>query len=133
MRHTGKKTVSFRVDPDVWDQFKALVTQKYDPEVFGGISVELESMLKNWLAAHTNLTNSPARLNPVGSPSERYARKIVEWLLTKTDTFQVPRALIVKAIEECRGADRRTIKKWFCYLHKHGHIKPLHGEIWEVV
>jgi len=133
LRKNNKKTVSFRVDPDVWDQFKALVTQKYDPEIFGGISVELESMLKNWLAVHTNLTNSAARLNPVGSRSERNAKKIIEWLLTKTDTFQVPKALIIKAIEECRGADKRTIKKWLRYLHKHGHIKPLHGEIWEIV
>jgi hypothetical protein len=130
----GKKiTASFRVDPEVWDRFKAFVAEKYGSEYFGAISVEIESMIKNWLAEHHNLMNSPAKLNPIGTRSERHAREIIEWLQTRTETFQVPKRLIIKAIEECRGTDPRTIEKWFRYLHKHSHIKPLHGEMWEIL
>lgn len=133
MKKNGKITVHVRVDPKVWDDFKQLVTGKYQPDVFGGISIEVESMLKNWLSAHTNITNKPAKLNPLGSRSERYAKDIINWIRGKTATFQVHRNLIVKAIEETRGSDSRTFEKWFNYLAKHSHIKPLGGDMWEIL
>ena len=97
------------------------------------MGLETESMIKNWLAAHTNITNTPAKLNPIGSRSERLAREITHWILSKTETFQVHRGLVVKAIEELRGSDSRTVEKWFTYLRKNEHIKPLGGDMWEIL
>jgi len=128
----SRKTVSVRIKPEIWEEFRKMVFEKYG-SLYGSISEELESMMKNWLATHTNFTNKINKLNPLGSRSERLARDIIRWIQSKTDTFQAPHALIIKAIEEERGSDPRTVKKWFSYLRKHGHIKPLGGNIWEII
>jgi len=127
-----KKTISVRVQKELWESFHDFVFKKYG-SLYGSVSEELETALKNWLAAHTNFTNKPNKLNPLGSPSERSAKEIISWIQTRIETFQAPKGLIIKAIEETRGSDPRTIKKWLSYLHKHGHIKPLGGEIWELL
>ena len=127
-----KIKVGIYIDRKLWQEFRQIIFQKYG-ELYGTVSTEIESMMKNWLAAHTNLTNKPSKLNPLGSRTERLARKITEWVQSKTDTFQVHRRLIIKAIEEERGSDPRTVKKWFNYLRRHGYVKPLGGDMWEIL
>lgn len=126
------KTVSVRVEAETWEEFRKFVFEKYG-SLYGAVSTELNSLLKNWVAAHTNLTDKPNRLNPLGSGSERMAREIIRLIQTKIDTFQVHRAFIIRNIEEERGSDPRTVKKWFKYLQGYGHIKSLGGDMWEIV
>jgi len=128
----GKTNFCVRIDEETLGKYKEFVLLKYG-RLYDAIGLETESMIKNWLAAHTNITNTPAKLNPIGSRSERLAREITHWLLGKTETFQVHRTLIIRAIEELRGTDPRTIKTWFTYLRKHGHVKPLGGDMWEIL
>lgn len=133
------------IPPDLDEQFRALIPQKYQKHEHGLLSYEVEMALRHWLTLHTDTQNTldTRPPNPIPKVQLAYA-KIKEYLLSSVvgspNYFsllpgqQIPRVYLVRAIANTRGGDQRTIIKWIKLFKENGLIKPINtGTTWEIM
>jgi len=136
-KRSNKIKVGAYIDRDVWDKFRELVKKKYR-DYHGMLSYELEEMIKNWIALHTQTTHKESipKVNPEPKVY-RVARQIKEYIQNKygwRSAYQnVHRNLIVEAISAVRGSDPRTIEKWMNEMMRYDILKPISPNIYELV
>ena len=121
-------------------KFREMIQQKYQKYEKGLLSYEAEMAIRHWLSLHTNaqtdLDTAP-KPNPTPKVQLVFAQ-IKEYLLSNhyfqlVPGQQVPRFHLVKAIENVRGSDKRTVAKWFRSFHRNGLIKPVTSATWEII
>lgn len=121
-------------------KFRELINQKYKKYEKGLLSYEVEMALRHWLSLHTN---AQSEINPQHLPNptpkvQLIFAQIKDFLLK--DLYyeiipgqQIPVIHLRRAIENIRGSDPRTVKKWLKVFHKNGLVKPVTSATWEVM
>ena len=96
--------------------------------------------LRHWIALHTN-AQTDLDTKPMPNPTPKVQlvfAQIKEYLLSNhyfqlVPGQQVPRLHLIKAIENVRGNDKRTVQKWLKSFHRNGLIKPVTSATWEIM
>lgn len=137
----GKKTkVLISIDESVDNNFRELINQKYKKYEKGLLSYEVEMALRHWLSLHTGaqkIIGEHTLPNPTPKVQTAFF-KIKEFLLSGyyyelLPGQQIPTTHLRRAIQNVRGSDERTIKKWIKLFHKNGLIKPVTSATWEII
>ena len=136
--------ISKKVPLYVWvprelsQNLRSLIQEKYGKYQKGLLSFEVTQALRTWLAMHTN-TQTLATKPPNPTPRVMIVwNQVRHYLLTHYyETLetgqQILRQHIEEAIAQVRGSDPRTIRKWLHTFHKFHLIKPIAGNVWEVM
>jgi len=133
-----KEKVGLFISRSVMEKFRALIQQKYEKYEKGLLSYEAELAFRNWLALHTNAQTRLIKPNPKPKVALVFAQ-VKEFLASNyyfdsiTPGQQVPLTHLENAIRAIRGSDPRTIKKWLQAFRKFKLIKPITGNLWEVL
>jgi len=127
-----KVYVDSKIVEKLWD----LIKKKYE-RTYGALSCEVQDALAAWIQSHEETlelhTNTHKKINPHLPRSHREAREIIEWLKDRGFFLQVSINNLKKAIENTRGSDPRTIKKWIKFLVDNGYMKWISHRILEIV
>ena len=118
-------------------KLRRLIAQKYEKYEKGLLSYEVELAIRNWLALHTNAQTPLQKPNPVPKVALAFAQ-VKDYLLTNYyETLQPGQQInlkhLEKAIMETRGSDPRTVKKWLRLFVDFKLVKPIVGNVWEVI
>ena len=121
-------------------KFREMINQKYQKYERGLLSYEAEMAIRHWLSIHTN-AQTDLDIAPKPNPTPKVQlvfSQIKEYLLSNhyfqlVPGQQVPRLHLVKAIENIRGSDKRTVTKWLKSFHRNGLIKPITSATWEII
>ncbi len=137
MDKTEKVQILFWINKSIDTKFRKLIQDKYPQYEKGLLSYEAELALRNWLAIHKNAQTQLIKPNPI--PKVQIAFAQVKNYLLATYYFelftgsQIQLKHIKQAIEAVRGTDPRTVTKWLKTFRKFDLIKPISGQIWEIM
>jgi len=133
-----KQQFNIYINKELVEEFKKFIAKKYGKYEKGLISFEVEQALRAWIGLHTQNTQSfSPKINPIPKVSEKFLQ-VKEYLRVKYKyTFfpgqTIPRRLLVEAIQNSIGMDKRTIKKYLrLFIHYHL-LKPISPEVYEVL
>lgn len=137
MGKSEKVQILLWINKSIDVKFRNLIQQKYPKYEKGLLSYEAEMALRSWIALHTNAQRSLISPNPVPKVAIAFAQ-VKEFLKTKYYTElstgqQINLLHIKEAIMSVRGSDPRTVTKWLKVFHKFDLIKPVAGNIWEIM
>ena len=133
-----KVRLHVRIPHELSENLRSLIQEKYGKYQKGLLSFEVTQALRTWLAMHTN-TQTLATKPPNPTPKVMVVwNQVRHYLLTHYyETLetgqQILRQHIEEAIAQVRGSDPRTIRKWLHTFHKFHLIKPIAGNVWEVM
>jgi hypothetical protein len=127
------------LSPQTSLNFRNLIQNKYGKYQKGLLSFEAEEALRNWIALHTSAQNTLVTKAP--NPDPRVVRVWIEvkrYLLLNYygelhTGSQVQRRHVEDAIMNVRGKDPRTFKTWLKAFYRMKLIKPIAGEVWEIL
>lgn len=135
----GKIGVYFYVHERILEDFKRLTFSKH--EVFhGALSHEFEQAMRNWIALHTQNTQTNFSVENASPQPKTYEvfSQIKEYLKQRygyaaiVPSQKIPRKHLLEAISAVRGGDERTVKRWVNEFQRFKLIKLL-GEVFEVL
>jgi hypothetical protein len=139
LRNRGKVQIHIWLTPEISLNLRNLIQNKYGKYQRGLLSFEVEEALRNWMALHTSAQNTLVTKAP--NPNPRVMRVWIEvkrYLLANYyeelhTGSQVQRRHVENAIMNVRGKDPRTMKTWLKAFYKMELIKPIAGEVWEIL
>jgi hypothetical protein len=125
----------------VAENFREMVARKHGYVRHGLISYEAKEAFNSWIATSNTQAQSTqslpsySKINP--APWVHDAKQKMMNCLVESGAFeevpqQVPTSLLVQAIENTQGHDKRTIKKWTDLFKKYGCIKQIGVYQWEI-
>jgi len=136
MNSNRKVQLKVYLDKDLVDKLWVLIKKKYE-RTYGALSSEVQDALAHWIQMHEEdicaHTNSHKKINPALPRSHRDAREIIDWLRDRGFFLQVSVSTLRKAIENTRGSDERTIRKWINFLVKNGYLKWISNRTLEIL
>lgn len=115
----GKKGLFALVDEVVYARFWQFIRRKYEKNVYGAVSFEVENALEYYLDtidSNTNLHKMHKNQKDPVLRGHRTAQKILRSLRESGYQNQCTITEVYKAIEAIRGFDRRTKEKWAKFL-----------------
>ena len=132
----GKRRIHVRIDEDVYDKLVNLIRKKF-VNLYGALSFEVQEAIAHWISEHEESldmhTNTHKLVNPMMPRSHVNAREIMTELRSKGFILQCSMKDLRRAIEQTRGSDERTIKKWTKFLVDNGYMKFVTHRILEIV
>ena len=121
------------IDRKVNQALRALVKQKYQT-FHGCLSAEVQHAIAHWVKEHeSTLTQTTHKINPSIPRSHVVANAIINRLRNAGFYNQCGKRDAVKAIEDERGSDPRTVKKWMKFLVRNGYLKWLNPNVLEIL
>jgi len=84
---------------------------------------EVYSLLLNFIKTVEIRTNALKSVDPSLPRSHKTAQRIIDLLRERGYYKQVSIEEIYRAIEDIRGSDQRTKKKWLKFMVDHGYLK----------
>ena len=137
MGKSDKVQILLWINKNVDTKFRYLIQQKYTNYEKGLLSYEAEMALRNWIAMHTNAQKPLISPNPIPKVQIAFAQ-VKEYLTSNhyvelSPGQQINMKHIKEAIMSVRGSDPRTINKWIKVFSKFHLIKPVVGNIWEIM
>ena len=137
----AKEKVLLTIRRKVMADFRALIQKKYAKYEKGLLSEEAELALRYWISQHAQAHNSKdlkmAPLNPTPKILNYFLR-VKDYLLRKyyaelTPGSHVNFRHLREAIVNTIGGDSRTIKKYLRLFTENKLIRPVAGELWEIL
>lgn len=132
----GRKGFYVVIDEKVYDNLTELIKRKYE-RPYGALSSEVQDALVHWISEHQETlelhTNTHKIINPSLPGSHRQARQIIDYLREQGFHLQCRDKDLKRAIENTRGSDSRTIKKWMLFLVDNGYMKWTTHRVLEIV
>ena len=119
----GKRGVYIYLDEEVYSLLLNFIKKKYENSVYGALSHEIEEAIKYYLEKVELHTNTLKPENPFLPRSHKTAQRIIDLLRERGYHIEVPAEKVYRAIEDIRGSDPRTKKKWLTFLVDHGYLK----------
>jgi hypothetical protein len=138
-RNRGKVRMGIRLSPQTSLNFRNLIQNKYGKYQRGLLSFEAEEALRNWIALHISAQTTLVTRPPNPEPGvNRVFAEVKRYLLLNYygelhTGSQVQRRHLEDAIMKVRGKDPRTVKTWLKVFHRMKLIKPIAGEVWEIL
>jgi len=136
MSSNNKVQLKVYIDREIERKLREIIKRKYE-RFYGALSSEVQDALAHWIQMHEEdggaHTNSHKKINPSLPRSHRDAREIIDWLRDKGFFLQVSVDALRKAIENTRGSDERTIRKWTKFLVKNGYLKWISDRTLEIL
>jgi len=137
----SKVKVLLTIREKVMADFRALIQKKYAKYEKGLLSEEAELALRYWINMHTQAQSSEtlkmAPLNPTPKILNYFLR-VKDYLLRKYYSELIPGSHINaghlrEAITNTLGGDRRTVRKYLKLFTENHLIRPVAGELWEIL
>lgn len=104
------------------------------------LSQEGEIALRYWLSLHTDTqkqTEKSSKLKVTPKVQSIFFQikdfLLIEYYYELPKGQQIPTVHLRRAIQNIRGSDERTVKKWLKIFHKNGLIKPVTSATWEIL
>ena len=119
----GKKGIYIYLDEEVYFELLNFIKKKYKSSIYGALSYEIEEAIKYYLEMAEMHTNTRKLENPSLPRSHKVALQIVDLLRERGYHKEVSVEEVYKAIEEVRGSDPRTKKKWLKFMIDHGYLR----------
>ena len=119
----GKRGFYIYIDEDLYSRLWDYIKKKYEKNVYGALTYEVERAIKYFLDSVELRTNTHKLENPSLPRSHKIAHQIIDLLRERGYHKQVPIEEVYKAIEDVRGSDPRTKKKWIKFMVDHGYLK----------
>ena len=119
----GKKGIYIYLDEEVYFELLNFIKKKYKSSIYGALSYEIEEAIKYYLEMAEVHTNTRKLENPSLPRSHKVALQIVDLLRERGYHKEVSVEEVYKAIEEVRGSDPRTKKKWLKFMIDHGYLR----------
>ena len=135
----NKLKVGFYLDKNLVREFKQFVATKYGKTERGLLSFEVEQAIRTWIALHTKAQTEVHAPNPtprvliVWNQVKDYISRYFYYGEPIKSGQHLPKQIIEQAIAAVRGSDPRTVRKWFQTFGRFHLIKPLRGNVWEVM
>lgn len=124
-----KERIEVVISKDTARKLRELIAKKYREFRKGLLSAEVEAALQSWIALHTqeHTDSEINRPNPLPTIYRKYTR-VKQWLsqvyqIDFTQVNQIPKKLLVRAIQANLGSDPRTIRKYLSQFEEWGLIK----------
>ena len=111
-----KSSLFVRIDENLNEEFRKFIVKKYGEYRHGLLSLEIEQAIRYWMELHTKDTKT--FLPKVSTPKvQEYFLRVQAYLREKYKIVffpgqKLPKRLIVEAITNTFGADKRTIRKY---------------------
>jgi hypothetical protein len=126
------------LSPETSLNFRNLIQKKYGEYRKGLLSFEAEEALCNWIALHASAQNTmvtrPLNSEPmVMNVFMEVKRYLLNYYGELQSGSQVQRRHVEDAIMNVRGKDPRTVKTWLKAFYRMELIKPIAGEVWEIL
>ena len=128
----GKRGVYIYLDEEVYSLLLNFIKKKYENGVYGALSHEIEEAIKYYLETVEIRTNALKSVDPSLPRSHKTAQRIIDLLRERGYYKQVSIEEIYRAIEDVRGSDQRTKKKWLKFMVDHGYLKWITHRILEI-
>ncbi len=137
MAKSDKVQILLWISRSTDEKFRYLIQQKYTNYEKGLLSYEAELALRSWLALHTKAQTPLIKPNPIPKVQIAFAQ-IKDYLTSNhyselSPGQQINMRHIKEAIMSVRGSDPRTVTKWIKVFSKFHLIKPIAGNIWEIM
>ena len=127
-----KKTMSFRLEESIANDFKQFVFNKYG-YLYGAVSEEVKNAIAHWMNEHGANTHVNTQINPGIPKTQVKIDGVIGWLRSKGFTNQFSINDWQRACIETVGSDKRTVEKYLKLSEKIGRIKHYQGCVWEIV
>lgn len=128
------------VDESLDTKFRELIQQKYKKFERGILSYEGEMALRHWLSLHTQThTELGNKTLPNPTPKVQLVFAQIKDFLIPGYYYellpgqQIPTVHLERAIQNVRGSDPRTVKKWLKTFVNNGVIKMVTSATYEVL
>jgi len=118
----GKKGIYIYLDKEIHSKLLNFIKKKYKSSIYGALSYEIEEAIKYYLETAEMHTKTRKLENPSLPRSHKVALQIVDLLRERGYHKEVSVEEVYKAIEEVRGSDPRTKKKWLKFMIDHGYL-----------
>jgi hypothetical protein len=129
----GKKGLYIYLDEAVYEALMSLIKRKYEG-LHGVLSAEVQHAIAHWIKQHeSTLTQTTHKINPAIPRSHVVANAIINRLRNAGFYNQCAKRDLIKAIEDERGSDPRTVEKWMKFLVRNGYLKWLNPNVLEVL
>ncbi len=138
MKRSHKVQMLVWISGPVDVKFRALIQQKYDEYEKGLLSYEVELAMRNWLALHTNAQTPLVKPNPTPKVAIAFAQ-CKDYLLRQHQYFELNSGQQINvehmknAIMAVKGSDPRTIKGWLMRFKRFKLMRPVVGNVWEIM
>lgn len=129
----GKKGLFAVVDEVIYARLWQFIKRKYDKNVYGAVSFEVENALEYYLDtidSNTNLHKN--QKDPVIPKGHRTAQRILRSLRESGYQNQCTVTEVYKAIETIRGFDPRTKEKWAKFLVDNHYVEWVNNRILKI-
>ena len=128
----GKSILYAYIDKKLLSKFWDYIRRKYERHFHGALSLEVENALEHYLKAADLHTNTHKIQNPTLPRTHRIAQQIINLLRDRGFHNQASVDDIYKAIEDIRGSDPRTKKKWLKFMVNHGYLKWINNRVLKI-
>jgi len=127
----GKKVLYAYIDEVLYSKFRDFIIKSYSKNVHGALSSEVERVVRNHLKLeqHTK-THVP---NPTLPRSHQYAKEIINQLKDQGFYEQCTVNDVYRAIDNVRGNDPRTRKKWLAFLLDNNYLKWTNNRVLKII
>ncbi|RJS92423.1 hypothetical protein CW705_02755 [Candidatus Bathyarchaeota archaeon] len=119
----GKAILYAYVDEVLLSKLRGLIRQKYEENIHGALSFEVEKAIEYYLQVADLHTNTHKPQDPTLPRTHRIAQQIIQVLRDRGFYNQVSINEVYKAISDIRGSDPRTKKKWLMFLVNRGYLE----------
>ena len=120
------------IDEELHRRLYDFVKAKYEG-LRGGLSVEVQNAIAHWLNEHGLGAHTKTRINPGMPRVQARVDAIISWLREHGFLYQFTLKDWENACMHTVGHDPRTIRKYLELAKKFGRIKPVRGNVWEIV
>jgi len=125
----GKSILYAYIDEKLLSKLWDYIRRKYECHFHGALSLEVENALEHYLKIADLHTNTHKIQNPTLPRTHRIAQQIISLLRDRGFHNQASVDDIYKAIEDIRGSDPRTKKKWLKFMVTHGYLKWINNRV----
>jgi len=120
----GKKMLTVYIDETLYKKFWYFLHEKYNKQVYGALSLEVEAAIESYLDNCGLRTQTHKLQNPVTPRIRRGLQKIIQHLTSSAPGCERFKASQVEnSIIETTGYDPRTIRDWKIRLERFGYLK----------
>ena len=129
----GKRGLYILVDEVIHSKLWDFIRKKYDKNVYGALSFEVEKAIEYYLQAAGMHTNTHKFEDSTLPRTHRYCREIIRWLKDHYPGYErFTVSQIREAIMNVRGSDDRTLRKWLRNLVRLGYLKPVNNRVFKL-
>jgi len=128
----GKKGIYVYISESLYSRLWGYIKEKYEENVHGALSLEVENALEKYLDFVRLHTNTHKNLHVELARSHRYAVQIINYLRDKGFHSQCTKKDVFEAISVIRGSDNRTLRKWLRFLIDNGYLSWINNRVLKI-